>query len=89
MPAIKNILYSSHFAQALKHISPEQKKVLAEREAMFKTNCFNPRLKTHKLKGRLKGCWSFSLTYSERVLFEFIDSETVGFIGIGDHAIYQ
>jgi len=32
---------------------------------------FEPSLKTHKLSGRLKEFWSFSVDYDERVLFYF------------------
>lgn len=56
---------------------------------LFKENCFNPRLKTHKLKGKLNGYWSFSITYSHRGLFEFLDGDSVAFIDVGDHSIYK
>ena len=63
--------------------------IVSERENIFRLDCFDPRLKTDKLKGRLHGYWSFSLTPAERVLFEFIDDDSVGFIDVGDHSIYQ
>ena len=34
-------------------------------------DCFHPSLKTHKLKGDLEGCWSCSIDYSNRIIFEF------------------
>lgn len=85
---IRRVLYSSRFGHALKSLSQEQRNIVAERERMFKENCFDPRLKTHKLKGKLENYWSFSLTYSHRVLFEFLDKETAAFIDVGDHSIY-
>ena len=89
MRPIKHIQYSSRFARSLKALSSEFKKMIEERETIFRADCFDARLKTHKLKGRLDGYWSFSLTYSHRVLFEFISKDTVGFVDVGDHAIYQ
>lgn len=86
---IRRILYSSHFIRALKYLHPKFKKLIEERTEIFKQNCFDQRLKTHKLKGKCKGFWSFSLTHSHRVLFEFLDDETAAFIDIGDHSIYQ
>ncbi len=86
---IRRICYSSRFARALASLGNEHKEIVAERETIFKANCFDPRLKTHKLKGTLKGYWSFSITYSHRVLFEFLGEGVVGFINVGDHSIYQ
>jgi mRNA-degrading endonuclease YafQ of YafQ-DinJ toxin-antitoxin module len=63
--------------------------MVAEREALFRENCFHPALKTHKLNGRLKRFWSFSITYSHRILFEFLDTHSVAFIDVGDHSVYQ
>jgi mRNA-degrading endonuclease YafQ of YafQ-DinJ toxin-antitoxin module len=60
-----------------------------EKEVIFVKNPFNPQLKTHKLKGKLKGLWSFSVTYSFRIVFEFINDDEVIFYDIGDHKIYQ
>lgn len=46
-------------------------------------------LKTHKLKGELVGYCSFSVSYDLRILFEFIDDKTVGFVDIGTHGVYK
>ncbi len=73
----------------MKTLGKESFITVAEREKMFRSNCFDPRLKTHKLKGKFKNYWSFSITYSHRILFGFLDAHSVAFIDIGDHAIYQ
>lgn len=38
-------------------------------------NPFQDRLKTHKLKGRLKDSWSCSVEYDLRIVFEFVQEE--------------
>lgn len=86
---ITDIHYSSKFVRSLKKIPPELKREIQKREVIFKNNCFDKKLKTHKLTGKLSGLWSFSLTYKHRVLFEFIDRNSVGFIDVGDHSIYE
>ena len=86
---ITKILYSSHFERALKALPKEQSFIVAEREKMFRSNCFDPKLKTHKLKGNLGRYWSFSITYSHRIMFQFLDSSSVAFIDVGNHVIYQ
>ena len=35
--------------------------------AIFRQNPFDQRLKTHKLSGKLKDLWSFSLEYDQRI----------------------
>lgn len=37
----------------------------------FTVDPFDPSLRTHKLSGKLKEFWSFSVDYDERVLFYF------------------
>ena len=86
---IRRFLYSSRFERAMAGLGPEYKRLVAERFVIFKDNCFDARLKTHKLKGKLFGHWSFSLTYSLRVLFCFTEDNAVIFEDVGDHSIYQ
>ncbi|WP_373479884.1 type II toxin-antitoxin system YafQ family toxin [Geminocystis sp.] len=52
---------------------------------IFKNNPFDSRLKTHKLSGKLKDLWSFSIEYDQRVVFYFIDTDKIVFIDIGNH----
>jgi len=85
---IKKIIYSSHFAKAFKELPKNVKKQAIKGEKVFRANCFDPSLKTHKLKGKLKEYWSFSINYSYRILFEFQEDGEVGFIDVGTHSIY-
>jgi len=48
-----------------------------------------PALKTHKLSGKLQEYWSFSIDYHLRIMFRFVDKQTVEFIDIGTHEIYK
>jgi len=86
---IKNIYYSSHFAKAFKVLPSKIKKQAIEKEKIFREDCFDKRLKTHKLKGKFENYWSFSINYSYRILFEFSDKDEVGFIDVGTHSIYE
>lgn len=65
-----------------------QKMALAK-EILFRKDCFDARLKTHKLQGGLKHYWAFSIDYSHRIVFEFMEENTAGFVDIGDHGIYE
>lgn len=56
-----------------------------EKLQQFTVDPFDPSLKTHKLSGKLKECWSFSIGYDERVLFYFTDDEKAVFVDVGSH----
>jgi len=86
---IINIIYEPHFERAFKKLPPHLKTAFIARLPVFMRNCFDPKLKTHKLSGKLKNKWSFSLDYSYRVLFSFLEDGQVGFIDVGDHDIYK
>jgi len=49
---------------------------------------FDPQLKTHKLKSDFEGCWSCSVTYSIRIVFEFKEEKgekVIELLVIGSH----
>jgi len=53
-------------------------------------NCFDPSLKTHKLKGDLEGCWSCSIDYSNRIIFEIVNDPNsndrgINLLTLGSH----
>ena len=86
---INKIYPTTHFIKAYKSLPEEIKVRSKHREEIFKANPFDSRLKTHKLKGRFKGYWSYAIDYQYRILFRFIDNETVLYHDIGTHDIYR
>ncbi len=52
---------------------------------LFSKNPFNPKLRTHKLTGRLEGLWAFSVSYDHRVIFKFLREDEILLIDIGTH----
>ncbi|OGH28105.1 MAG: hypothetical protein A3E12_03605, partial [Candidatus Levybacteria bacterium RIFCSPHIGHO2_12_FULL_39_9] len=69
---ISKIHYTSRFIKDFKKMQKNKQKIAIIREKIFRNNCFDSRLKTHKLTGSLKDYWAFSVTHSERILFRFI-----------------
>ena len=59
------------------------------KDRWFRINTFDSRLKTHPLKGKLKGLWSYSINRDYRVLFEFLSSTEVLYHDIGTHDVYR
>lgn len=60
-------------------------RLFREKMALFLEEPFEPQLRTHKLSGKLKGTWAFSINDDYRVLFEFIDKHKVLLIDFGTH----
>lgn len=82
------IYYSSKFSREYKKLSPKIKGLAEEKELIFRSDPFDQKLNTHKLSGRLKGYWAFSIDNKYRVIFEFIKKDTAWFHSVGDHSIY-
>jgi addiction module RelE/StbE family toxin len=68
-------------------LSEDQRIKLKQELEMFKEDIFDERLKTHKLKGNLRDYYSFSISYSERIVFKILDDGGIYFIEIGSHEI--
>ncbi len=83
------IRYSTKFKREYRKLPLAVKKVAEEKEHIFRQDAFDLRLKTHKLKGRLKDFWSFSIDDKYRIIFEFISKEEVWFHSAGNHVIYK
>lgn len=84
------IIYSSKFAREYKKLPTTIKDGAEEQEIIFRQNHFDPRLKTHKLKGKLNGFLVFSIGYEYRIIFELAkNKKTAYFHAVGNHDIYK
>ncbi|MGR3309192.1 MAG: type II toxin-antitoxin system RelE/ParE family toxin, partial [Candidatus Brocadiales bacterium] len=65
---------SSSFRRAFKkRIDKEPERLFWKKMEVFRSNPYEPSLKTHKLSGELEGLWSFSINHDVRVIFKFMD----------------
>lgn len=80
------ILYAPKFLRSFEKLSHNIQEEFRLRECIFKEDLFDPRLKTHKLRGRNE--WSFLVTYKIRVIF-ILDKDVAWLVNIGDHSIYR
>jgi len=82
------VFFSSTFKRAFKRRIAGQKDLEEKfwrRVEILTADPFDPRLRTHKLSGRLSELWSFSLTYDLRVVFYFLPQNRAIFENIGTH----
>lgn len=82
------IYYSGKFAKEYKKLPLKIKKLAEKKEKLFRDDPFNPQLKTHKLTGKLKEFWAFSIDFEYRIIFEFASKDIVWFHSVGTHGIY-
>ena len=69
---------------------PKRIQDLATRkDQWFRRDAFDPRLRTHKLKGELSTYCAYSVNREYRVLFRFLGPHEVNYYDIGTHEIYR
>ena len=82
------VAYESSFKRDYKKWikqNPGKAKLLQGVIDLFILDPFHPLLKTHKLKGRLKECYAFTVEYALRIIFYFEDVAHAIFLSLGSH----
>lgn len=83
------IAFTPKFLRLLKRLPRDlQEDVITKIKLLNDTNNHHS-LKVHKLKGRLKGFYSFSVDYKNRVIFEHISDDEIVLLAVGDHDMYR
>ncbi len=83
------IYFSPRFQKSISKIPLEVIQALTIKQSLFVINPFHSTLRTHKLTGKLNQYYSFSITHSYRIIFEFLSKNKVAFVNIGTHEIYK
>lgn len=83
------ISVTPRFEKNYKSLPKKVKEKAKEKEAIFRARPFDPILKTHKLSGKDKEAWAFSIDYSYRIKFIFLTEAKVLFLDVGTHDIYK
>lgn len=83
------VLYKPTFVRQYKKLPAALKQEVKEKIELFRKNPAHPFLKTHKLKGKLKGFSSFSVNYQYRIVFQYESKKCAVLLVIGDHDVYK
>jgi len=84
------IIYTPKFKREYKKLPNKIKYLAEEKEKIFRMNPFDGKLGTHKLHGKLKSFWSFSINHNYRIVFEIAkDKKEFIFHTVGNHSIYK
>jgi mRNA-degrading endonuclease YafQ of YafQ-DinJ toxin-antitoxin module len=87
----RDLVFSPGFDRAFRRCIGKNRAVQKEVEAFLERladDAFEPRLKTHKLKGELTGLWAASAGYDRRIIFRFVqnrDREAILLLSVGTH----
>lgn len=81
--------YKPSFIREFKKLPIEVQDDALDKIELFKNIENHKKLKVHKLKGKLEGYYSFSVTYSHRIVFKYETKNEVVFLAIGDHGVYK
>ena len=76
---------SSQFLRRVKKLTPSEQRNLSEKIEVFRKDPYDSQLKTHALRGRLRGLFAFSLNYSKRVIFTYIGKNKALLLDLGSH----
>ena len=83
------IRYKPSFVREFNKLPADLQEEALERIDLFKDVANHKKLKVHKLKGRLADLYSFSVTYSHRIVFSNESKDEVVFLAVGDHGVYK
>ncbi len=83
------IRYGGVFMEDFSGLSKAIQRRAVKAEKLFRNNMFHPSLRLHKLHGHLSNFWSISVDRKFRIIFRYVEKDTVLFIGVGTHAIYN
>lgn len=77
-----------HAAKRFVKRNPSAAEAIRSTLRLLAEDAFDPRLRTHKLKGSLANCWASSAGYDLRVVFEFVrqsNTEAILLLSVGTH----
>ncbi len=83
------IAYTPQFVRMFRKLESALQEEAIEKIELFEKNPNQSQLKTHKLKGRLKNRYSFSVNYQTRIIYIPLSKGEVAFLAIGDHDVYK
>ena len=84
-----DIRFKPSFIRQFNRLETALQDEVVEKIELFKGVKNRKQLKIHKLKGRLKGHYSFSVNYKTRVIFTYLSKQEIVLLAIGEHGVYD
>lgn len=83
------LIYAPRFIRQFKKLPAGLQNEVLKRIDLFKDQKNHNILEVHKLKGRLRKFYGFSIDYSNRVVFEYLSEHEAALLAVGDHTVYR
>jgi mRNA-degrading endonuclease RelE of RelBE toxin-antitoxin system len=87
--AMISIAFKPSFVRKIAKLPKRQQEEVIEKIGLFKDPENHPALKVHKLQGKLKNFYSFSVDFKHRIVFEYLSDTEVVLLAFGDHEVYE
>lgn len=81
--------FTPEFFRRLKKLTPQLQELAFERVDLFRDIRNHQRLGVHKLHGKYRGFFGFSINNKNRIMFEWVSGTEVILHTVGDHSIYD
>lgn len=83
------ILFTPTFDRAVRKLDTRLLEAVSDAIEHLKDTRHHPRLKIHRLHGRLKAFHAASVDYRHRIVFRFVDTDSILLVDFGDHSVYD
>ncbi len=83
------ISFKPSFVREVNALPVSLQQEVLEKIELFKDRKKHASLRVHKLHGPFRHCFSFSVNYQIRIVFEYASKSEAILLGIGDHDIYK
>jgi mRNA-degrading endonuclease YafQ of YafQ-DinJ toxin-antitoxin module len=83
------VSYKPSFIRKLNKLDKDFREEIITKISLLGDTGNHAALKVHKLHGRFSDCFSFSVNYETRIVFEYISKTEVALLSIGTHDIYR
>jgi len=80
------IIFHKNFEKRYKKLPDKIKQKVKEKNIIFEKDQYDPILNNHSLYGKYMGYRSISVMGNIRIVYKFLDKNTVLFAGIGTHS---
>lgn len=80
------IVFHKNFEKQYKRLPKKIKQKVKERNLLFERDEHDLLLNNHALHGKYKSYRSFSISGDLRIVYKFLDTNSVLFVGIGSHS---
>lgn len=83
------IIYAPSFVRQFKKLELSLQDEVVDKVEVFKNKDSHKNLKVHRLHGKFAECFSFSINYKIRIIFEYKPKNEATLLFVGSHELYE